>query len=142
MGVEVFDSRDRALVWRTYGGKNRYLQGAVQDIVENSIEDFRAALIKLIALKTDYSLSKLAEEQKVLEDRAECFAGCHDGCDVWRKMGFKEPEKIPGVSIAELKSMQMLLTGFDRKTNKKSEYPPSLRSYGGQVEIRNNKTGN
>src|SRR5665213_1029133 len=26
-GVEEFDSRDRALVWRTLGGKHRYLTG-------------------------------------------------------------------------------------------------------------------
>lgn len=104
MGVEVFDSRDRALVWRTFGGKNRYLQGGVQDIVENSVEDFRAALIKLIAMKTDYSLDKLEQEQKVLEERAERFAGCHDGRDIWRKMGFTEPEKIPDLGVAELKS--------------------------------------
>jgi malonate decarboxylase beta subunit len=111
MGVEVFDSRDRALVWRTFGGKNRYLQGAVQDIVENSIEDFRAALIKLIALKPDYSLAKLAEEQKTLENRAERFSGCHDGCDVWRKMGFNEPEKISAATVAELKSMREKVGG-------------------------------
>ncbi len=111
MGVEVFDSRDRALVWRTYGGKNRYLQGAVQVIVENSIVDFRAALIKLIALKPDYSLSNLAAEQKTLEERAEQFAGCHDARDVWRKMGFKEPEKIPDITIDELKSMRKKLGG-------------------------------
>ncbi|MFA6290743.1 MAG: biotin-independent malonate decarboxylase subunit beta [Victivallales bacterium] len=111
MGVEVFDSRDRALVWRTFGGKNRYLQDAAQDIVDNSIEAFRAALIKLIALKPDYSLAKLAEEQKTLEDRAERFAGCRDGRDVWRKMGFNEPEKIPAASIAELKAMREKLGG-------------------------------
>lgn len=111
MGVEVFDSRDRALVWRTFGGKNRYLQGAVQDISENSVEAFRTALLKLMALKPDYSIAKLAEEQSKLEERAKTFAGCRDGRDVWRKMGFKEPEKIPDVSIAELKSMRQKLGG-------------------------------
>lgn len=111
MGVEVFDSRDRALVWRTYGGKNRYLQGAAQDIVGNSIGDFRAALIRLTALKPDCSLAKLVEEHRTLEERAERFAGCRDGRDVWRKMGFNEPEKIPDVGIAELKSMARKLGG-------------------------------
>ncbi|MCX6983332.1 MAG: biotin-independent malonate decarboxylase subunit beta [Lentisphaerae bacterium] len=111
MGVEVFDSRDRALVWRTFGGKNRYLQGAVRDIVENSIGDFRVALIKTIALKSEYSLKEMAGEHKMLEDRAERFAGCYDGREIWRKMGFKEPEKIPDISIAELKSMRKKLGG-------------------------------
>jgi len=111
MGVEAFDSRDRALVWRTFGGKNRYLQGAARDIVENSIESFQAALIKTIRLKPDYSLAKLAKEQKTLEDRAERFAGCHDGRDIWRKLGFKAPGKIPAVTITELKSMRKKRAG-------------------------------
>ncbi len=111
MGVEAFDARDRALVWRTFGGKNRYLQGAVQAIVENSTEAFRAALIQAIAIKPDYSQSKLAEQQKTLENRARRFAGCQDARDVWRKLGFAEPEKIPAVTIAELKAMQQELGG-------------------------------
>ena len=32
MGVEEFDSNDRALVWRTVGGKHRYLLGEVQHL--------------------------------------------------------------------------------------------------------------
>lgn len=103
MGVEVFDSRDRALVWRTFGGKNRYLQGQVADLVENSIADFRAALIKLLQCKPDYSMTQLEAEQQELEIRAATFAGCHDGCEVWRKLGYAEPEKIPALTVAELK---------------------------------------
>jgi hypothetical protein len=60
----------------------------------------------MLALKPDYSMAKLIEGQRVLEDRAEQFSGCHDGRDVWEKMGFKGPEKIPAVTIAELKSMR------------------------------------
>lgn len=105
MGVEAFDSRDRALVWRTFGGKNRYLQGRVADLVENSAADFRAALIKLLPHKPDYSLAQLEAEQQELEKRAADFAGCRDGREVWRKLGCAEPEKIPALTVAELKSL-------------------------------------
>ena len=111
MGVDAFDSRDRALVWRTYGGKNRYLQGAAQDIVDNSIEAFRKALLKLIDSKTDDSLAALEKEQKLLEARFERFAECHDGCEVWRKMGFSEPEKIPALTVSELKAIRSAVGG-------------------------------
>ncbi len=104
MGLEVFDSRDRALVWRTFGGKNRYLQGQVQELIEDSIDDFRQAAIIMLDIKPDYSLAQLEAEQRELEDRAEKFAGCHDGIEVWRKMGYPEPEKIPSLSVAELKA--------------------------------------
>ncbi len=104
MGVEVFDSRDRALVWRTYGGKNRYLQGQVRELVEDSMKAFRQAAIDLLSLKPDYTLARLEAEQKQLEERAEKFAGCRDALDVWRKLGFPSPEKIPSLTVTELKA--------------------------------------
>ena len=104
MGVEAFDSRDRALVWRTFGGKNRYLQGQVADLVENSVADFRNAMINRLQCTPDYSLAQLETEQQELEKRAVDLAGCHDGCEVWRKLGYAAPEKIPALTVAELKS--------------------------------------
>lgn len=104
MGVEVFDARDRALVWRTFGGKNRYLQGLVADLVENSVAAFRRALIDLLARPPDYSLARLETEHRVLAQRSVDFAGCHDGCDIWRQLGYADPETIPALTVAELKS--------------------------------------
>lgn len=103
MGVDVFDSRDRALVWRTFGGKNRYLQGQVQELVEDSIEAFRAAAITMLKNKPQYSLEQLEMEQQELEKRAKLFTGCADAVEVWRRLGFAEPEKIPSFTVAELK---------------------------------------
>jgi malonate decarboxylase beta subunit len=40
-GVEEFDSRDRALVWRTTGGKHRYLIGDCQQLVSDDTDAFR-----------------------------------------------------------------------------------------------------
>ena len=45
-GVEEFDSRDRALVWRTTGGKHRYLLGDCQMLVADTIDAFRAAALE------------------------------------------------------------------------------------------------
>ena len=42
-GVEEFDSKDRALVWRTTGGKHRYLLGDCDTLVEDDIAAFRGA---------------------------------------------------------------------------------------------------
>jgi malonate decarboxylase beta subunit len=47
-GVEEFDARDRALVWRTTGGKHRYLLGDCQAIVADDIRcAFRQAALQL-----------------------------------------------------------------------------------------------
>ncbi|MDX1653931.1 MAG: biotin-independent malonate decarboxylase subunit beta, partial [Candidatus Competibacteraceae bacterium] len=45
MGVEEFDSRDRALVWRTVGGKHRYLLGEAQILVDDDLAAFRDAAL-------------------------------------------------------------------------------------------------
>ena len=48
-GVEEFDSRDRALVWRTSGGKHRYLLGDCQRIVADDVAAFRVAAQEAVA---------------------------------------------------------------------------------------------
>src|SRR5437899_5305197 len=47
-GVEEFDSRDRALVWRTMGGKHRRLLGSASAFVDDTIEGFRNIALQLI----------------------------------------------------------------------------------------------
>ena len=44
-GVEEFDSRDRALVWRITGGKHRWLSGDCDALVDDDVAAFRAAAI-------------------------------------------------------------------------------------------------
>jgi malonate decarboxylase beta subunit len=48
-GVEEFDSKDRALVWRTTGGKHRFLTGDCDDLVDDDVLAFREAAIAAIA---------------------------------------------------------------------------------------------
>src|SRR5262245_7486296 len=49
-GVEEFDSRDHALVWRTMGGKHRRLLGAADVFTDDTVEGFREAALQLLAL--------------------------------------------------------------------------------------------
>src|SRR5258708_5011880 len=44
-GVEEFDSHDRALVWRTTGGKHRFLSGDCDVLVDDEVQAFRDAAI-------------------------------------------------------------------------------------------------
>jgi len=48
-GVEEFDSRDRALVWRTTGGKHLHETGDCDVLVEDDVDAFRAAAIEAVA---------------------------------------------------------------------------------------------
>ena len=49
-GVDEFDSRDRALIWRVTGGKHRYLLGEVDRLVEDDVRCFREAAIDALGV--------------------------------------------------------------------------------------------
>jgi malonate decarboxylase beta subunit len=97
-GVEEFDARDRALVWRTVGGKHRYLLGDCAMLVDDGIAEFRAALDSLIAHAGEdapFGLDAMIREHEMLARRLELFGGCKDGHDIWRNMGWDDPAKVP-----------------------------------------------
>ncbi len=48
-GVEEYDARDRARIWRNCGGKQRYLLGDCQVLVPDQIAAFRAAALAQLA---------------------------------------------------------------------------------------------
>jgi malonate decarboxylase beta subunit len=100
-GVEEFDSRDRALVWRTVGGKHRYLLGDCSMLVTDGIAEFRAALLTLIAGTVPFDLDTVLREHEVLSRRIEQFGACNDGQDVWRALGWNEPSQVPMLDTPE-----------------------------------------
>ena len=82
-GVEEFDSRDRALVWRTVGGKHRYLTGDAAMLVEDDVAAFRAAVLQLLdSAKPDLSLDALFAEHQRLGERLARFGGCSEALDI------------------------------------------------------------
>jgi malonate decarboxylase beta subunit len=96
-GVEEFDSKNRALVWRVTGGKHRFLTGDCDDLVDDDIADFRRSAIDLLGKITEQppSSAALRAEQDRLTTRKERFAGMRDGLEVWRALGIANPEEIP-----------------------------------------------
>ncbi len=68
-GVETFDARDRALVWRTYGGQQRARLGMATRLVENSMTAFRQALVELLDIKPDCSLEAMEAAHAALQRR-------------------------------------------------------------------------
>ncbi|MFJ5489229.1 hypothetical protein ACIKTA_17420, partial [Hansschlegelia beijingensis] len=94
-GVEEFDSHDRALVWRTMGGKHRRLLGAAQTFVDDTVEAFREAALRFLAQPSHLGPRALQAEQSRLEDRLRRFGACGDAVDIWRAEGVPEPEAVP-----------------------------------------------
>jgi len=96
-GVEEFDSKDRALVWRVTGGKHRYLMGDCAVLVEDDIASFAEAAARWVAEQQEAgpSLSALRAAQTRLESRVAAYAAYRDGLQVWAALGVQNPESVP-----------------------------------------------
>jgi malonate decarboxylase beta subunit len=97
--VEEFDSRDRALVWRTTGGKHRYLMGDCQVLVEDDTQALRAAALEAIADipvgGAPLTLDGLLAEQAMLERRLRDTQGLSEPMDIWKGLGMPDPARVP-----------------------------------------------
>jgi malonate decarboxylase beta subunit len=98
-GVEEFDSRDRALVWRITGGKVRRALGEATQLVDDDILAFRTATAKLLGVYAERQmkplcLADLTQKQQQLTARAENYAEARDGRIIFQESGFKDLEAV------------------------------------------------
>ncbi len=102
-GVEEFDSRDRALVWRVTGGKHRYLIGDAVQLVPDRIDAFGQAALSLIDTHTeaDDPLQALEQAHTRLDARINAYGGCRDGLEVWRLQGIVDADQLPLLETAD-----------------------------------------
>ena len=107
MGKSEFDSSDRALVYRTTGGKHKYLMRDCAFLVEDSMAAFRKQLAVL--LKKPYKeLSEyrvigdldLVEKQLALVQLVADLKP-KDSLDLWAYFGNSEPDRIPEMETEE-----------------------------------------
>ena len=94
-GVEEFDSRDRALVWRTTGGKHRYLLGEADTLVADSIPGFRAAALAALGDRRALTLETLEAQHARLEERRARYGELADALDIWSAQGIADPASLP-----------------------------------------------
>jgi malonate decarboxylase beta subunit len=104
-GVEEFDSKDRSLVWRTMGGKNRRLIGGAEAFADDTIEAFRAAALLLIERAPAFGLDVLKAEQGRLAERLKRFGACADGLDIWQQEGIADTQSVPGMSAEDFTAL-------------------------------------
>ena len=95
MGVEEFDSQDKALVWRTLGGKHRYILGDSERLVADDMEAFRHAARDVMGTGRSLSLEMLNEEHERLKTRVKRFGDCRDALEIWTRYGIVEPQRLP-----------------------------------------------
>jgi malonate decarboxylase beta subunit len=101
-GVEELDSADRALVWRTWGGKHRWLLGDAQRLVADDLAAFRAAAVELLAAPRPLELETLEAAHRALGRRLEALGGAADARDAWRTLGVEEVERVAAMEPDQL----------------------------------------
>ncbi len=106
-GVEEFDSKDRALVWRVTGGKTRYLLGHVEFLVEDDINDITQGIVEALqqpAIQVD--LEYLKQQQASLQSQYDQWFGEKDSLPIWQTMHIDNPESIAMLSAQEIRAIK------------------------------------
>jgi malonate decarboxylase beta subunit len=108
MGVEEFDAKDRALVWRVTGGKHRYLMGDCAALVDDDLAAFRASAVDFIVAWQEPAPTPalLRAAQQTLENRLAAYGELRDGLDVWAALGVADPAAVPLLDRDELVALK------------------------------------
>jgi malonate decarboxylase beta subunit len=110
-GVDEFDSRDRALVWRTTGGKHRWLTGDCDALVEDDVAAFRAAAIAALMESKPLTLAALEQEHVLLTRRLNALGtiGTTDSDEatlLWTALGIPDAQQVPELSVDALRALR------------------------------------
>jgi len=105
-GVEEFDARDRALVWRTTGGKHRYLMGDCDVLVDDDVAAFRSAAIAALPGAHALTLESLEREHALLGARIADFGHCRDSAEIWQAMGVQDPMAVAELDAQGVRELQ------------------------------------
>lgn len=110
-GIEEFDSQDRALVWRTMGGKHRRLIGEIDEIVADDIEEFRKAISSSLGMSRAFDLDELQAEQDRLASRLARFDDATDAREIWSALGVNDPDRVSEIEADEFNNLVAALEG-------------------------------
>lgn len=109
-GVEEFDARDRALVWRTTGGKHRWLSGDCDALVDDDVQAFRGEALAALDAARPVTTQALEAEHARLAARLallpEPLDGDIEALTLWRRLGVAEPERVPTLDVAAVRPLR------------------------------------
>jgi malonate decarboxylase beta subunit len=108
-GVDEYDARDRALVWRTSGGKHRWLTGDCDVLVEDDVAAFRAAAVEGLGSGTPVTPEALEAEHALLEARLHLLDEPVDGDDavaLWRRLGVTDAARVGDFDVDTVRAMR------------------------------------
>lgn len=116
MGRAEFDASDRALVFRTTGGKHKYIMGDCNYLVPDSIAAFRQQAIAIAALPMDAienlrrigSRSAIERQMQLVAMAAEVSPT--DAKDMWKAIGNENPQQLIDANYTDFMAQAKRLT--------------------------------
>lgn len=106
-GVEEFDSKDRALVWRVTGGKTRYLLDHVDFLVEDDVDDIKQGIMEALAQPAiELDLAYLQQRQAGLQQQYDKWFGQKDSTPIWQAMHIDNPDSISLLSAQQIRAIK------------------------------------
>ncbi|MFO1161891.1 MAG: biotin-independent malonate decarboxylase subunit beta [Reyranellaceae bacterium] len=105
MGRKAYDSSNRALVWKTSGGKTKYLLGDADALVHDAADAVRDAVAKLLGRSRAITLKSIKTRHKELETRLKRFGKTADPDAVWKQMGVRDIARASLASGPEFAAM-------------------------------------
>lgn len=108
-GVDEFDARDRALVWRTTGGKHRWLTGDCDALVEDDVEAFRTAAIAALGASKPVTVEGLEAEHELLAARLRLLDDAVDGDEaitLWTRLGVPDAARIGDLDVDAVRMLR------------------------------------
>jgi len=107
LGKEEFDAADKALVFRTTGGKHKYIMHDCNYLVENSVGAFKDQITEVLKMtlpeiekiRRNGSLKIIEEQIKLVALAAEMQP--KDSKDVWAHYGNENPEALIDMSVKD-----------------------------------------
>ena len=105
-GAGEFDSRDRALVWRTTGGKHRWLSGDCDVLVDDDPQAFRAAAVAALDAHRPMTLDALQQESALLQARADTDGDNADAFVLWTRLGVHDARAVPDLEAGDVRALR------------------------------------
>jgi malonate decarboxylase beta subunit len=105
MGKDEFDASDRGMVYRTTGGKHKYIMGDCNVLVADSVDAFRNALREVLAkpytgmdvFRRIGSLEKVLYQLKLVDLCVKIAP--KDSRDVWKYAGNANPDALVDMPV-------------------------------------------
>ncbi|PLX30857.1 MAG: biotin-independent malonate decarboxylase subunit beta [Clostridiales bacterium] len=107
MGKDEFDASDKGLIYRTTGGKHKYIMKDCNFLVEDKVEDFREKVQEVLKQPFEEiekyrrigSLKLIEEQAELVELAVDVNPG--DARDMWKHIGNETADELPELTVEE-----------------------------------------